>query len=309
MKVLRGDYRTWERLAGPTHLTIGVFDGVHRGHQSILEALRARAGSDAVGVLTFSKHPATVLRPDDAPAMLTGLTQRLELLEAYGTDVVAVLEFDQVRRMKPAAFVADVVSGVMAAAHVAVGKGFRFGYEMGGDEQTLAELGELRGFSVEVVDIMGGSAPVSSTVIRVALEQGDVEGVAAMLARPFQLRGAVVVGDHRGRQLGFPTANLEIAHGRAVPGYGVYSARARGADGELRPAVVNIGVRPTFGGMRPVVEVHFLDVDLDLYGQELRVDFVSRIRPERRFDGIDELVEQIGRDIATARSDLATGSV
>lgn len=305
MKILRGDYADWERLNGPTWITIGVFDGVHVGHQSILAALRERASAGTVGVVTFREHPAVLLRPEAAPRMLTSLEQRLELLECYGTDVVAVLEFEQVRRMQPVDFVATILDGLLNGVHIAVGKGFRFGHNAGGNETVLAELGEEFDFTVEVVDIMGGANPVSSTVVREALANGDVELAATMLGRPYQLRGAVVVGDRRGRQLGFPTANLELDPRRAVPRHGVYSALTRGADRTWHPSVVNIGVRPTFGGMAQVVEVHLLDRNLDLYGQELHVEFVTRIRPERRFDGIDELVEQIGRDILMARQDLA----
>ncbi|MFC2177043.1 bifunctional riboflavin kinase/FAD synthetase [Actinomycetota bacterium] len=305
MRVLRGDYDKWEALNGPTWITIGFFDGVHVGHQSILAALRERAGAGTVGVVTFREHPAVLLRPEAAPLMLTSLEQRLELLESYDADVVAVLEFEQVREMEPAGFVSTIVDGVLNGVHVAVGMGFRFGHNAGGNEQVLAKLGEEFDFSVEVVDIMGGDNPVSSTVVREALARGDVESAAAKLGRLFQLRGAVVAGDRRGRRIGFPTANLELDPRRAVPQHGVYSALTRVADGTWHPSVVNIGVRPTFGGMTRVVEVHLLDESLDLYGQELHLEFVTRIRPERRFDGIDELVEQIGRDIQVARQDLA----
>jgi riboflavin kinase/FMN adenylyltransferase len=305
MKVLDGDYDKWKRLNGPTWITIGVFDGVHVGHQSILAALRKRAGAGTVGVVTFREHPAVFLRPDSAPLMLTSLEQRLELLEVYDADVVAVLEFEQVREMQPIGFVSAILDGVLNGVHVVVGKGFRFGYNASGNETVLAKLGEEFDFTVEVVDIMGNDSPVSSTVVREALSRGEVDRAATMLGRPFELRGAVVVGDRRGRRLGFPTANLELNPRRAVPQRGVYSALTRTADKTRHPSVVNIGVRPTFGGMAQVVEVHLLDRNMDLYGQELHVEFVTRIRPERRFDGIEELVEQIGRDIVMARRDLA----
>lgn len=305
MKVLQGDYDKWKRLSGPTWITIGVFDGVHIGHQSILDALRERAGAGTVGVVTFREHPAMFLRPDSAPLMLTSLEQRLELLESYDADVVAVLEFEQVREMEPIGFVSTILDGVLNGVHVVVGKGFRFGHDASGNETVLARLGEEFDFTVEVVDIMGNDSPVSSTVIREALFRGEIETAATMLGRPFELRGAVVVGDRRGRRLGFPTANLELNPRRAVPQRGVYSALTRTADRTWHPSVVNIGIRPTFGGMAQVVEVHLLDQNIDLYGQELHVEFFTRIRPERRFDGIDELVEQIGRDIVMARRDLA----
>jgi len=304
MRVLRDSYELWEPVPEPAFVTIGVFDGVHRGHQAILATLRERAAEGTVAVVTFREHPATVVRPDQVPPMLTTIEQRLELFEEFGVDVVAVLEFHQVWHMEPAEFVAAIVSGVMRATHVAVGQGFRFGHEMAGDAGTLASLGEPFGYTLDLLDIVGGDVPVRSTVIRDALATGDVERAAAMLGRPFQLRGDVIVGDRRGRQLGFPTANLELDSGWAIPQHGVYAALTRIADGSWRRSVVNVGIRPTFGGLAEVVEVHLLDSDLDLYGQELHVDFVSRIRAERRFDGIDELVEQIGRDVRQAEEHL-----
>ncbi|NND03057.1 MAG: riboflavin biosynthesis protein RibF, partial [Acidimicrobiia bacterium] len=280
------------------------FDGVHRGHQAVIGALQSQAGSNPVGVVTFRQHPLSELQPSMAPPMLTSLEQRLELLEALGVEAVAVLEFSEIRPLEPAEFVSTIVSGVMNAAHLAVGRGFRFGHQMAGDETTLRELGVQHGFDVTILDIVGGSVPVRSTAIREALGNGDVTAAAAMLGRPFQLRGAVIQGDQRGRQLGFPTANLEVETGRAMPGRGVYSAYTTSGDGTTHASVVNIGVRPTFGEFAEVAEVHLLDTRIDLYGQELSVDFVERIRSERRFSGIDELVEQIGRDIETARAQL-----
>ena len=306
MKVWRGDYREWDKHPTPTWCTIGVFDGVHRGHRSILEALQQLAGDGDVGVITFRQHPLTVLQPEAAPPMLASLDQRLEVMAALGVAVVAVLDFPQVREQSAEDFVADIVSGVMNAAHVAVGSGFRFGYRMGGDEDLLRKLGEEHGFDVAILDIVGGEAPVRSTAIREALAAGDVARAAVMLGRPFQLRGGVVQGDQRGRELGFPTANLEIKQGRAIPGRGVYSALTTIGDGSVHDSVVNIGVRPTFGEFTEVVEIHLLDTRHYLYGHQLSVDFVDRIRAERRFSGVDELVEQIGRDVETAREQLAS---
>ena len=308
MKVMRGDYADWRPLEHQTWCTIGVFDGVHLGHQSIIGALREKAGTEPVGVITFRDHPLAELQPEAAPPMLASLEQRLEVLGALGVDAVAVLDFPQVRQLSPSDFVATIVAGVMNAAHLAVGRGFRFGHEMAGDEDTLRRLGGDQGFDVEIFDIVGGNSPVRSTAIREALASGDVVSAAAMLGRPFQLRGGVVQGDQRGRELGFPTANLEIETGRAIPGRGVYSAITTVGDGTNHNSVVNVGVRPTFGEFVEVVEVHLLDSRPYLYGQELSVDFVERIRSERRFSGIDELVEQIGRDVATARRQLQNGS-
>jgi len=304
VRILRGDYKKWPQLGEPTWLTVGVFDGVHRGHQSILAALRRSAKGGTTGVITFAQHPVTVLDPGSAPAMLTSLEQRLELFAEHDVDVAAVLDFVQVRELSPEAFVRTIMDDILKAAHVAVGHGFRFGHRMAGDESLLRDLGTVHDYSVEILEIMGGASPVSSTAIRNALADGRVAEAATMLGRPFQLRGAVVAGDRRGRQLGFPTANLELGGGRAIPSRGVYSALTYTTDGAEYPSVVNIGVRPTFGGMTEVVEVHLLDENINLYGRQLSVDFAGRIRPERRFDGVEELVEQIGRDVAVARTQL-----
>jgi len=307
VKILRGDYQTWQPVDGPTRLTIGVFDGVHRGHQSIIESLRAGAGGPQVGVITFAQHPLAFLRPEAAPTMLTSLEQRLDLLGRYGVDVSAVLDFPQVRAMSPIEFVETIVGGVMRASHVAVGRGFRFGHRMAGDERVLRDLGEEFGFTVGIVDIMGDRSPVSSTAIRQALQWGDVREAARMLGRPFQVQGRVVAGDGRGRHLGFPTANLEIDSNQALPAPGVYTAltRTKAGDRESYPSVVNIGTRPTFGGTEEVVETHLLDVTLNLYGRTVGLDFIEHIRDERRFDDVDGLVRQIGRDISTARVHFA----
>lgn len=305
MRTLRGSFADWEPLPGPTAVAIGVFDGMHRGHQAILQRLHERAGDAEIGVVTFAAHPATVLRPESAPVMLTSLEQRLEHFAASGVGVAAVLEFDEVRTMTPQAFVAEIVVGVMRASRVAVGSAFRFGHNMAGDVARLAELGDDYGFALDIVPIVGGNQPVRSTAIRDALAAGDLEAVTSMLGRRFELRGSVVAGAARGRDLGFPTANLDIAGDRAVPAYGVYSAWAGIGDGTWHPGVVNVGVRPTFGGEREVVEVHLLDGERDLYGQELRVEFVSPIRGERRFAGVGELVEQVAKDVVTAQEQLA----
>lgn len=304
MITLAGSYRDWPLREAATWCTIGVFDGVHLGHQSILAALRSRAEDGIVGVITFREHPAHELYPGAAPPMLASLEQRLELFATTGVDIVAVLDFAEVRHLDPEHFVTEIIVGAMNATHVSVGVGFRFGYQMAGDEAALRRLGDEHGFDVEMLEIVGDPRPIRSTTIREALGEGKVADAAEMLGRPFQLRGGVVQGDQRGRQLGFPTANLEIESTRAIPGRGVYAAVTTTSNGTVHDSVVNVGVRPTFGGMGLVVEVHLLDASLDLYGQELSVDFIKRIRAERRFDGIDELTEQIARDVIAARGEL-----
>lgn len=306
MIVLEGDFQEWEARPEPTWCTIGTFDGVHLGHQAVIDALAVHSQGRPVGVITFRQHPLTVLHPGDAPPLLTSVEQRLELLEGRGVDVVALVDFEQVQDMAAEDFIAEIVARVMRAAHLAVGSGFRFGHGGTGDENLLRRLGGRYGFEVEILDIVGDDAPIRSTAIRHAIAAGDVAAAAAMLGRPYQLVGSVVQGDQRGRSLGFPTANLELEPGRAMPGRGVYAAFTRIGRGEPRQSVVNVGVRPTFDGSAEVVEVHLLDTDQDLYGQELRVDFVDRIRPERRFNGIESLVAQIDRDIRKARAQLAS---
>lgn len=306
MITLEGSSASWPRSELATHCTIGVFDGVHRGHQSILGALRQAAGDGLVGVITFREHPLVLLNPDAAPPMLASLDQRLEAFDRSGVDLVLILDFAEVREFSPEQFVNEIVTGVMNAEYVAVGTGFRFGYQMEGDETVLRCLGAEHGFVVKMLDIVGGDRPISSTSIRADLASGDVAAARDQLGRAFQLRGRVVEGERRGRQLGFPTANLEIDPRRATPARGVYSARTWIGDaGASLDSVVNVGVRPTFGDSVEVVEVHLLDTSEDLYGKELRVDFVNRIRPEQRFANVEELADQIGRDVAAARLQLA----
>lgn len=303
MKVLDGSFLEWSE--GPLAVTIGVFDGVHRGHQHILETLARRAGSVPVGVVTFRTHPAALTSPQGAPPLICSVAQRIELLAAGGVDVVALLDFDDaLRRMPAERFVREVLVGHLGAEHVVVGTGFRFGHELSGDTGLLQRLGIEMGFTATAVPVLGGATPVSSTAIRTAIADGDVEEAAALLGRPFQLRGTVVAGDGRGRGIGFPTANLSFPAGLATPGHGVYAVFVD-ADGTNRGGVANVGVRPTFAGTAEVVEVHVFDFDRDLYGSELRVDFLARLRDEMRFAGVGELVAQIGRDVTAARHLLA----
>lgn len=287
-------------------MTIGVYDGVHRGHQRVIADLRAAASERGLftTVVTFRRHPAAVLAPDRVPPQLTTLQRRLELFASFGVEQVALLEFDEEFRSRSAeSFVTDILVGALDTRFVAVGREFRFGYRQSGDVSLLEKLGAELGFAVVPVALLGDSAPISATRIREVLSRGDVAGAAQLLGRPFEVCGTVVRGDGRGRAIGVPTANLALPPQQALPASGVYAVTVgRGED--RFPAVVNVGVRPTFGGSATVVEAHLLDADVELYGTELCVEFVSRIREERRFDGIDELVDQIHRDIAAARTML-----
>ncbi len=308
MIVLRGDHDSWVPPEGGAAVAVGVFDGVHRGHQAVLAGLRERAAELAglpVTVLTFDRHPLEVVAPDRAPRLLTSPERKVELLGELGVDTVAVLTFDErARGLTPEEFAADVLVGGLGASLVAVGADFRFGKDRSGDVEELRDLGLGLGYYVEEVGLLGDGAPVSSTRIRAAVASGEVEAAARDLGRPFELGGEVVEGDRRGVQIGFPTANLDVAPHLLIPGRGVYAAWAD-VGAETHPAVVNVGVRPTFGGEREVVEAHLMDFDRDLYGARLELRFVTRLRDERRFEGVDELSAQIARDVEAGRAALA----
>jgi riboflavin kinase/FMN adenylyltransferase len=281
-------------------VTIGNFDGVHRGHRALVAEAVARArarGGEAV-VLTFDPHPAHVLAPARVPPVLTTAEQKAELLGGLGLDLLVELPFTpEVAELSPEAFADGVLVGALGARQVVVGEAFRFGHGRSGDAATLARLGATLGFTVSAVPpVLDGGRPVSSSRVREALAEGDVAHAAALLARPHFVDGTVVEGDHRGRQLGFPTANLE-AGGALLPARGVYAGRCRLPGGEERLAVVNVGERPTFGGRTVTVEAHLPGYSGDLYGQDLRLSFAARLRAEQRFASAAELVAQIRRDV------------
>lgn len=312
MRVLRGDPRRWGPAPpGGSAVTIGVYDGVHRGHQAVLTdlAVRARAmGVDQRAVLTFDPHPLALVAPEKVPRLLTTIDHRLEILETLGVDLVGVLPFEQVREMYAAQFIHQVLLGSLGAKLVVVGTNFRFGLDRAGDVMALQEEGARHGFEVDPVELLqGDGTAVSSSAIRVLLDEGDVEGAERALGRPYEVRGIVGPGDGRGQNIGFPTANLSFSEEIAAPARGVYAVRVI-LDCRTMAGVANIGVRPTFGGGDLVVEVHLLDFDGDLYGQELVVRFVNRLRDEKRFEGIDELVAQIDRDVEAARESRAKGT-
>lgn len=306
MRVLSGDYRSWQPLSEPSAVTIGVYDGVHLGHQSVLSKL-SETGLPVV-VATFREHPLRTIAPGSAPPLLTTTGQRLELFERFGVTTVALLEFDDKLRNLPAeAFVEKIIVATLRARKVAVGRGFRFGHEQLGDVALLRRMGGQNGFTVDDVEILEEGVPVRSTVIRALLNEGDVAAADRMLGRSFQLGGRVVPGDQRGRTIGFPTANLETDPEMIVPGSGVYAARLCW-DGVVHCGVVNIGKRPTFGGTESVVEAHAFDFSGDLYGKRITVDFVERLRAEQKFDSVDSLVEAIKMDIERARSVFRKGN-
>lgn len=309
MKVLKGDPAGWgPPPARGSAVTIGVFDGVHRGHQAVLADVADRAGDmgglDQI-ILTFDVHPRSVTEPDASPQLLTSLDQRLGLFESLGVDAVGLLPFHQVREISPDLFVSLVLVEALGARLVAVGADFRFGKERAGDVATLRSAGVHYGFEVDAIDLRRiGTGPISSTTIRQHIVAGQVADAAALLGRPFEVVGVVGEGDKRGRTIGVPTANVAAVEGMATPGRGVYAGTVRLPDGAEHHAVVNVGVRPTFGGNVETIEAHLLDFDGDLYGATIGVRFLHRLRDERSFDGIETLVAQIQADIADARAML-----
>lgn len=307
MIVLRGSPKDWPEPTGPgVAVSIGNYDGIHLGHQTVLSDLAERAaafGGIPRAVLTFDPHPALVMAPERAPRLLTTIEQRIEILEYLGVDIVGVLPFEQVRTMTPETFVCDVLACGLGARVVAVGSNFRFGHDRIGDIESLRAGGATFGFEVDVVPLLEGDGPVSSSGIRAMIAAGAVENARQALGRAFELRGVVVGGDRRGRSIGFPTANVDPPSGMAIPARGVYAARVR-VGVHLFPAVVNVGVRPTFDGGQEFIEAHLLDFEDELYGETIGVLFERRLRDEKKFSGVDELVEQIEHDIADARGTL-----
>ncbi len=286
-------------------VSVGNFDGVHRGHQALVEVAvaDARAGRGTAVVLTFDPHPSRVLSPDRAPSALMTVAQKAEMLAGLGVDRLAVLPFTPaLAHETPEDFARLVLQRALGARVVVVGSGFRFGRRRAGDVATLESLGGALGFKVHAVPpLLHDGAPISSTRIREAVARGDVEAAAALLGRPFFVDGVVGKGDGRGRTIGVPTANLAPMN-ETLPGRGVYAARCT-PEGDARwPAVVNVGRRPTFGGGgETTVEAHLIGFDGDLYGRTIRLSFVERLRDEQRFPDAPSLVRQIHQDVAAAR--------
>ncbi len=287
-------------------VTIGNFDGVHLGHRRLLAGLVARAGevgADAV-VITFDPHPMTVIHPDSAPPRLTTLDHRLALLDEQGVDAVLVLPFTtELSRWEPDEFVRRVLVETLHALEVHVGENFRFGHRAAGDVTTLRAEGDRHGFQVVAVPLAGDRARWSSTYVRQCLAEGDVASAATALGRLHRVEGPVVVGDRRGRGLGYPTANLALPDDTAIPADGVYAGWLTRADGTRLPAAVSIGTNPTFGGTVRRVEAYVLDRDdLELYGEHVAVDFLERLRDTVTFDGVEPLLVQMALDVDQARA-------
>lgn len=311
--------RVWRDLnavpqdLGRTVVTIGNFDGMHRGHQHVvrraLEVAR-EVDVDQVVAVTFDPHPIAVLRPEHAPMMLVGIDERLRLLDEAGVDDALVVAFSRdIAAWTPEEFIDRILVGSLQARAVVVGANFRFGNRAAGDCQLLTEAGRDRDFTVEAVALDGGPQVWSSTYVRTCLVEGDVAGAAEALGRPFAVRGHVTRGDQRGRELGYPTANVPITDQRAaVPADGVYAGRLRVLlTGETHPAAISVGTNPTFAGERERrVEAYVLDRDdLDLYDVEVAVEFVERLRGMVRFDSLEELKQAMADDVTRTRELLS----
>jgi riboflavin kinase/FMN adenylyltransferase len=297
-----------------TAVTVGAFDGVHLGHQAVLRELRQLASARQLHtvVVTFDRHPATVVRPESAPKLLTDLDQKLEVLAATGlVDRTVVVPFDHARSQEePEHFVRELLVEGLAARLVVEGEDFHFGHRRRGNVALLRELGRRHGFDVVGLQLVGGGeSTVSSTAIRRLVAAGDVAEAAHLLGRPYELRGVVAAGDRRGRQLGFPTANVQVSPEVLLPGEAVYAGWYERPDGCVFPAAISLGRRPTFGDgtPEPVLEAYLLDFAGDLYGEPARVRFVSRLRGDERFQSVDDLVAQMARDVDATRLMLLGG--
>lgn len=294
---------------GPSAVTIGKFDGLHTGHRVVIEDLLALAGDDLEPVVvTFDRNPLQLLRPDRSPAPLVGLDQKLELLESVGVGATVVLRFDEaLASLEPEAFVDQVLLGPLGMRRLLVGDDFRFGHYGRGDVPLLERMGIERGFSVQVQQqVLQGSRRVSSTWIRELLGAGAIEEAAELLGRPPAVRGEVVHGAHRGRELGFPTANLDQQSDGMIPADGVYAGRL--VDRSFDPpvayaAAISVGSNPTFDGVPPKqVEAYVLDETLDLYGHLVDIEFTHRIRGQVAYTGIDPLIAQMTLDVEQIRA-------
>jgi len=301
---------------GPTVVTLGNFDGVHRGHRAVLDAVVDHAhtlGASSVAV-TFDPHPVAILHPERAPQLITPMAHRLDLLEETGLDGILVLAFTlEFAAWTPERFVQDVFVEALHATAVVVGSDTRFGVRNSGDVGTLRTLGERHGFDVITLPDVGQDTRWSSSQVRAMVMSGDVFGAAQILGRPHRVSGTVVHGDHRGRELGYPTANLCQDSEGLVPADGVYagwllrpSLPVEHPDRTM-PAAVSVGTNPTFDGTQRRVEAYVLDrTDLELYGEEVVIELVERLRPTVRFDSVEELLEQMGADVQRCREVLSS---
>lgn len=292
-------------------VTIGAYDGVHLGHRAVIRQVRERAA--ALGalsvVVTFDRHPASVVRPEAAPRLLTTPEQKIELLSQTGVDAVIVVPFSaEQAKETPVDFVTRVLVDTLRTKAVIIGSDFHFGHMRQGNVTLLREMGERHDFTCEPIVLVpradGVNEPVSSTAIRRALAGGEIDSATRMLGRAHEVRGVVIEGDQRGRTIGFPTANVNIPAGMCLPSDGVYAGIYRRPDGSEHSCAINLGRRPTFYANQDysLLEAYLLDFTGDLYGEEAAVQFVAFLRSEKQFGGLDELKEQLVKDIESARA-------
>lgn len=293
-----------QACAGGVSMCIGVFDGLHRGHRLLIDEATRQARERGLKslVFTFPDHPLSLLAPPYAPLLLSSPEEKAELIAACGADLCAMIEFTPEFAATPAAeFLEKIVAGACQARLIACGPDFRFGARGTGDIAMLRARGEELGFEVEVVEALEeGHGAVKSTRIRQCLLEGRLAEANALLGHEYLLTGRVAHGDHRGRTIGYPTANVEPPARRLVPENGIYAVRALVA-GRLHDAMMSIGMRPTFAGTHRTIEVNLFDFAVDIYGEELRIIFVSRLRDEQKFNGIEQLVAAIRQDEVAAR--------
>lgn len=305
-------FRHWTDLPPSARggvVAVGNFDGVHLGHRVVIGAAlaQARAAGRPAGVLTFEPHPRSLFRPDDPPYRLTPFRLKARLIAALGLDCLYVLAFDRALAGLPAeSFVNEVLLNGLGTRHLVVGDNFHFGHKRQGDVSLLQAMGRAHGFGVTALARADGpdAAPISSTRIRALLKAGEPKAAAALLGRPFEIEGRVVVGQRLGRKLGFPTANLELGE-FLEPAHGIYAVRAALDQGDKllwRPGVANLGVRPTVGADDPLLEVHLFDFEGDLYERHLRVALVEYLRPEAKFESLEALKRKMLDDAAQARA-------
>jgi len=304
MELIRGLYNLRPGHRGCA-VTIGNFDGVHLGHQAVLGQLAERAGQLhlPVTLITFEPQPREFFGPASAPPRLTRFREKVEVLRRYGVDRILCLRFnDRLAGLAPETFIRLILLEGLDVKYLVVGDDFRFGRARAGDFRLLEETGAARGFPVVNMHSFNmGAQRVSSTRVREALQRGDLAAAESLLGRPFRMSGRVAHGDKRGRLIGFPTANIFL-HRTATPVAGVFAVEMFGIEGEPVPGVANVGIRPTVGGTRSLLEVHLFDFDRDIYGRHVQVSFMQKIRDEIRFESIEALQQQILRDAEKARS-------
>ncbi|HJL91503.1 MAG TPA: bifunctional riboflavin kinase/FAD synthetase [Acidimicrobiales bacterium] len=315
MEVSR-NYEKIQKAKLGSAVTIGTYDGVHLGHRKLISELCKIAHSRDLCsvVLTFEPHPASVVRPESAPLLLTGLEQKLEQLEKTGVELVQIIEFDEKRAEESAEeFVKEVLVKTLNAKVVAVGEDFHFGKNREGNVKLLEQIGKEENFEIHSLELLGinetlptSENQISSTAIREALLNGDLEKANMMLGRPYEVRGHVTEGDSRGRELGFPTANIRVPSERLLPLDGVYAGFYESSDGCKYPSAISLGTRPHFyndGDL--LLEVHLIDENLDLYGDFSKITFEKFLRNQKRFENIDSLIKQLEFDVDDARIALS----